>query len=212
MELDGVTFTVGPTGAGAANVYVPRGERIALPAGSFNRVYLLAAAVGGDARARVEAGVASRAIVVREWQGAIGQWDSRLKDTSALFEPFVPKGPDGVPSQEEIQRGLVVTWNPVTGEVDGIDRIRPAFVKRDEIAWVGGHRHEPAGNQVYAASYLFAIPIDVPEGTREILMPNDSRLRILAATAVHEPPRLIPAAPPYLADVTEPAFPKETSR
>lgn len=203
LDLNGVRFAFGSTADGAKNVYVPRGERLALPAGSFTRVYLLASAVGGDVQAQVGVGAATRAITVREWQGPVGQWDSRLKAPSALWEPFVPKGPDGTPSDEEIQQGLVVKWDRATGDVTGMEQIRPAFLKRDEIAWIGTHRHEPRGNQIYVASYLFAIPIDVPEGTREIRMPDDARIRILAATAVREPHRVRPAGDLYLADVPE---------
>ncbi len=212
IDLDGVTFAFGSKADGAKNVYVPHGERLTLPSGSFNRVYVLAAAVGGDVQSHVTAGIAPRAITVREWQGAIGQWDSRLSGPSALTEPFVPKDPDGTPSQEEIQQGLVVKWDPATSEVSGIDKIQPAFLKRDEIAWIGTHRHEPNGNQIYVASYLFAIPIDLPDGARDIRMPDDSRLRILAATAVREPRRARPAIDLYLPDVPELAIAKRGPR
>ena len=94
---------------------------------------------------------------MREWQGPVGQWWSRLKENApALHEPFVPAGGRSTPSQQEIQSALVVEWDPRTGIVKGIDQIRPAFVKRDEIAWIGTHRHDPAGNEPYVASYVFA--------------------------------------------------------
>ncbi len=212
LDLNGIRFNFGSSADGAKNVYVPHGERVALPAGTYTRVYLLAAAVAGDAQAYVGVGATTRAVTVREWQGPVGQWDSRLTEPSALWEPFVPEGSRGTPSRDEIQKGLVVTWDPATGEVGGIDRIHPAFVKREEIAWIGTHRHEPSGNQIYVASYLFAIPIDVPEGTREIRMPDNGRIRILAATAVREPHRLAPAGDLYLPDVPRLAIARERSR
>ena len=204
LDVNGVRFTLGASTAGARNVYVPRGESLPLPEGSFNRVYFLASAVGGDVPASIGAGTNARRIVVREWQGAIGQWDSRLKAPTALTQPFVPAGKDGTPSQAEIQQDLLVQWDSATGEVSGIDRIRPGFVKRDEIAWIGTHRHEPAGNQIYVASYVFLYGIDVPGGTRAIRMPNDSRIRILAATATREPARLRPAVALYTPELGEP--------
>ncbi|HWK12407.1 MAG TPA: glycoside hydrolase family 38 C-terminal domain-containing protein, partial [Vicinamibacterales bacterium] len=201
LRLDGVPFTFGSGATGQKNVVVPDGQVLRIPDGDFTRLYLIAAAVGGD----VTTTIAGQRMTVREWQGPVGQWWSRLKEPSALWEPFVPAIHEGntvptVPSQREIQDGLVVKWDPQTGAVSGIDQLRPAFLKRDEIAWVGSHRHAPEGNEVYVASYLFLYGIDLPAGARDVRLPSDKRLRILAATAVREPQRVRPAGAIYLAD------------
>jgi alpha-mannosidase len=215
-ELNGVTFTFGPTTPRSRNVLVPRGQQVRLPRGPFNRVYLLAAAVGGD----VNTTIAGQHLTVREWQGPIGQWDSRLKSPRLLREQVVTpateeggaegvgRGRSGAPrrvwTRELIENDMAVAWDKETGAVSGIDRIAPGFVKRDEIGWVGTHRHGPHGNQPYIASYLFLYPIDLAAGTRTLRLPNEPRLRILAATAVNEPPRVRPAGAPYAADLPEP--------
>ena len=80
LTLDGVAFQFGSSGQGAKNVLVPKGQTLALPAGAFDRVYVLAAAVGGDVPVTVGLGATSPRVTVQEWEGAIGQWDSRLKD------------------------------------------------------------------------------------------------------------------------------------
>ncbi|HTI35980.1 MAG TPA: glycoside hydrolase family 38 C-terminal domain-containing protein [Vicinamibacterales bacterium] len=201
LSVDGVSFAFGPGATGQKNVLVPDGQVLHIPEGGFTRLYLVAAAVGGDVATTIE----GQRIVVREWQGPVGQWWSRLKEPSALWEPFVPAIHEGntvptVPSQREIQDGLVVKWDRETGSVDGIDQIRPAFAKRDEIAWVGSHRHAPEGNEVYVASYLFVYGIDLPTGTRDVRLPSDTRLRILAASASREPKPVRPAGAIYLAD------------
>ena len=111
-----------------------------------------------------------------------------------------PRGQQNVsstPSQQEIQAGLVVSWNPTTGEVTGIENIRPGYVKRDEIAWVGTHRHAPSENQIYVPSYVFLYAIDLPSGVRAIKLPANDKLRIFAVTAVKEPKRVRPAAVLY---------------
>jgi alpha-mannosidase len=208
LMLNGVPFTFGPGAAGAKNVLVPAGERIDLPAGAFNRVYIVAAAVGGDVRAAVIAGAGAagrREILVREWQGPVGQWDSRLKEPSALREPFVPAsaGRGGNPSRQEIQDGLVVQWDPATGEVSGIENIRRGFAKRDEIAWIGSHRHAPDGNQIYVPSYLFVYPVDLPAGARAITLPANDRLRIMAITAAREPRPSNPSRALYASDLPD---------
>jgi alpha-mannosidase len=201
LTLDGVSFTFGSGATGQKNVLVPDGQVLRIPDGNFDRLYLIAAAVGGD----VDSTIAGHRVTVSEWQGPVGQWWSRLKAPSALWEPFVPAPRNGqtvptVPSQREIQDGLVVQWDPQTGAVSGIDQLRPAFLKRDEIAWVGSHRHAPEGNEVYVASYLFVYGFDLPPGTREVRLPSDKRLRILAASAAHEPQRVHPGGAIYLAD------------
>jgi alpha-mannosidase len=196
LELDGVMFKLGSSAPGAKNVLVPKGDSIALPAGHFTHVYVLASAVGGDVPATFLASAAPggrRTVTVREWQGPIGQWDSRLIEPDQLHKPFVPANPRGTPSQDEIWRRLVVTYDPATGVVGGIDRIRPGFVKRDEIAWIGTHRHAPDEDEVYVASYVFKYDIELPAGARQIRLPNDSRLRIFAMTAVDAPHDATPA-------------------
>ncbi|HEX5069444.1 MAG TPA: glycoside hydrolase family 38 C-terminal domain-containing protein [Vicinamibacterales bacterium] len=204
LDLHGVPFKFGSGAVGVKNVLVPAGQSIAIPQGSFNRVYVLAAAVGGDVTTTIGVGAASRTIRVAEWEGPVGQWWSRLKDNApALHEPFVPAGNRSNPSQQEIQAGLVVEWDPRTGAVKGIDQIRPAFVKRDEIAWIGTHRHDPNGNEPYVSSYVFAYGIDVPPGTREIRLPANGKVRILAMTATTEGPRATPAGALYVPDFAD---------
>jgi alpha-mannosidase len=201
LDLHGVPFKFGSGAVGVKNILVPSGQSVAIPQGAFNRVYILAAAVGGDVTTTIGVGTATKTIQVSEWEGPVGQWWSRLKENGpALREPFVPAGNRPTPSQQEIQSQLVVEWDPRTGIVRGIDQIRPAYVKRDEIAWIATHRHDTAGNEPYVSSYVFAYGIDVPPGTREIRLPANNKIRILAITATTEGPRATPAGALYVPD------------
>jgi alpha-mannosidase len=194
LSLDGVAFTLGSSAKGAMNVLVPKGQTLTLPSGAFDRLYVLATAVGGDVQTTIRAGNVSQPWTIQEWEGAIGQWDSRLKDLSAMREPFVPASARGVPSVEgEVRNGMAVQWDPQTFAVTNLDQLRPAFVKRDEVAWIGTHRHARDGNQVYIMSYVFAYAIDLPAGARTVTLPADDRVRILAVTAAREPSRVRPA-------------------
>jgi alpha-mannosidase len=205
LDLDGVPFTFGATAPGAKNVLVPTGQMLALPAGSWNRVYLLAAAVGGDVRTTLGVGATSVPLIIREWQGPIGQWWSRLKGIApALHKPFVPADGRPTPSQQEIQDGLVVRWDPQTGEVSGMDQIHPAFVKRDEIAWIGTHRHDPNGNEPYVASYLFVYGVDLPPGTHALRLPSNPQVRIMAVSVARQSSRVTPAGRLYVGDFPDP--------
>ncbi len=209
LRLNGVPFTFGSAAAGALNVLVPRGQTVSVPPG-HDRIQLVAAAVGGDvpvrflARTREGAPATPLDLVVREWEGPVGRWFTPLADTRLFREVYVPPMRGQSWTQDAIQADLVVGVDPATGAVQGIDRIRPAFVKRDEIAWVGTHRHSPSGNQPYIPSYLFAYAIDVPAGTTALELPNDSRLRILAITAAHRPAWFRPAGALFVPDLPEP--------
>jgi alpha-mannosidase len=207
LVVDGVPFTFGSTAPGAKNVVIAAGQSIPIPAGSFDRVYVVAASVGGDARTTFSVARDGRPVVIPEWEGAVGQWDSRLKAPGALREPFVPSRPNGTPTLAEVRDGMAITWDPQTFKVDPaeIANLTPGFAKRTEIAWIGSHRHSPTGNQTYIQSYLFLLEIRVPPGTRSISLPQDSRVRILAMTAATGPAKLQPAAPLYSADLPEPA-------
>ena len=205
LLLNGVPFKFGPSIKSQVNALVPRGEQLRLPPGTYNRLYLVAAAIDGDQEAKFKVGPDEKSIVIREWQGPIGQWDSRLKSPRQLREVDVAPMTRGQTwTAEAIQDDLVVGYDPVTGEVNGIDQIRPGFVKRDEVAYVGTHRHAPDGNQPYIPTYLFLYAIDLPPGLQQVQLPNNDKIRILAVTVAHDRYRLWPATPLYAADLPEP--------
>jgi len=104
--------------------------------------------------------IAGHPVTIREWQGPVGQWDSRLKETRQLREVSVAPMTRGQSwTADAINQDLVVQYDVGTGAVKGIEQIRRGFVKRDEIAWVGSHRHDPNGNQPYIASYFFCMQL-----------------------------------------------------
>jgi hypothetical protein len=91
-----------------------------LPAGDFDRLYVIAAAVGGDVPATFSVNSVSSvsSVVIREWQGPVGQWDSRLKDAHLLHEVVVPAiNQRQARAAQGLQADLVVEHTPVTGAV-----------------------------------------------------------------------------------------------
>ena len=92
----GIPFRTGPQGKGARNVLVPRGQSLAVPPGGFDRVYLVAAAVGGDREARFAVDGAPVTVTVPDWAEPVGQWDSRIVggarvEEAALLAPAYAK-------------------------------------------------------------------------------------------------------------------------
>lgn len=98
---------------------------------------------------------------------------------------------DGRPEPRVVQY-----WTGNVGQsdslvVDGLvvdhTRMAPAFVKRAPLAWIGGHRHtHDDRDDPYVFCYLFKLVFDLPDGAKELKLPNDPRVRVLAATmALH---------------------------
>jgi alpha-mannosidase len=49
----------------------------------------------------------------------------------------------------------------------------------------------------YAYSYLFAYPIELPDGAKTIILPGNDKIRVLAISVADENPEVKPAQPLY---------------
>ncbi|HEY8228668.1 MAG TPA: glycoside hydrolase family 38 C-terminal domain-containing protein [Pyrinomonadaceae bacterium] len=158
------------------NAVVARGQTITLPNGNYNRIYLLAAAMGSDQKAKFQVGQKEAELNIQEWTGYIGQWDNRTwKTTEEVIRQSVTAAATGAPPRVRI--------NPY-GEMTGI---RPGFIKRADVAWFASQRRDAAGNpEPYSYSYLFAYAIDIPAGARILVLPDNERIRVLAITVANE--------------------------
>lgn len=176
-----ITFRLAP--ATGLNAVTSHGQTIDLPAGSWNRVYLLAAGVG-DQNGTFRVNDRDVELTIQDWTGYIGQWDNRIWTTRQEPMPARPGAPANAPPRMR-------TVSEMTGLV-------PGFIKRAPVAWFASHRHGTDGtNEPYAYSYLFAYPIDLPANTHTLTLPDNDRIRILAVTVAEKPNRLEPAQPLY---------------
>jgi alpha-mannosidase len=170
IKFNDVRFQLAAAKTGAPNAIAARGQKIDLPAGNYNRVYVLAASADGDQKATFKVGNTAVELNIQDWGGFIGQWDDRQwtsKDTS----------------------------HDDYGEMTGI---KPGYIKRADLAWYCSHHHNAAGENVaYGYSYLFAYPIDLPAGTKTITLPNNEKIRILAMSVAEENPAVKAAQPLY---------------
>jgi alpha-mannosidase len=164
-----------------------------LPAGA-NRVYVLAASVGGDQKTVFRAGTQFVTTTVQNWSGFIGQWDTRQwKQTEVQLQARAMPA-DIPPDIARLLQRPATRSNPY-GEMTGIV---PGFIKSEPLAWFASHRHTPAGtNEAYAYSYLFAYAIDVPANAKTLTLPNNENIRILAITGSNERATVMPAHPLY---------------
>ena len=76
-RFNDVQFQLAPAKTGAPNAVVAKGQTIDLPAGPYNRVYVLAASADGDQKATFEVGNKKVDLNIQDWGGFIGQWDDR---------------------------------------------------------------------------------------------------------------------------------------
>jgi alpha-mannosidase len=170
IRFNDVQFQLAHAKTGLPNAVVARGQAIDLPAGHYNRVYVLAASAQGDQVGAFEVGGRKIDLTIQNWGGFIGQWDDRQwssKDTS----------------------------HDDYGEMTGI---KPGYIKRASLAWYCSHHHNAAGENIpYRYSYLFAYRIDLPEGTKSITLPDNDKIRILAISVAGENPEVRPAQPLY---------------
>lgn len=172
ITSEGITFRIGSSDDGAKNAVRCKGQSLALPNGNAGRLYLLAAA-DSDVVAPFRIGERSMNLSIPSWTGFVGQWDDRI-------------------------------WDRAFGEVDHICEgkvtgIRTGYIKREPIGWFCTHRHHPRlGNEAYLFSYLFVRTLDLRPGETEVRLPDDPRIKILAATITVEAREdVVPAAPLY---------------
>lgn len=170
IKFNDVRFRLAPANTGAANAVLAKGQTIPVPAGHFNRLYLIAAAADGDQQATFEMGGEKTRLNIEDWGGFIGQWDDRewsSKDTA----------------------------HDDYGEMLGI---KPGYIKRADLAWYCDHYHDAAGvNVPYRYSYLFAYALDLPANAKTITLPDNRKIRIVAMSVAEENPAVSPVQPLY---------------
>ncbi|HEV3512739.1 MAG TPA: glycoside hydrolase family 38 C-terminal domain-containing protein [Candidatus Sulfotelmatobacter sp.] len=156
--------------SGEPNAIIARGQTINLPAGQYNKIYLLAASADGDQKAAFQLGTQHVELNIEDWGGFIGQWDDRQW-----------KAPDYAHDNY--------------GEMTGL---KPAYIKRADLAWYCDHHHNAAGENVaYSYSYLFGYALDLPSGAKAIKLPDNDKVRVLAISVAEENPDTKPAQPLY---------------
>jgi alpha-mannosidase len=207
LNFNGVRFHLAAAATGKPDAVIAQGQTIQLPAGNFNRVYLLAASDNGDQKAVFQAGALSHQFNVEDWGGFVGQWDTRqwkpAPETVMAGDP---------PHQVPLRKDWAVsanhsTWNDVTYNgspwwsprypEDYIGLAR-GYTKTATLAWYASHHHTPDGlNEPYQYSYLFAYSMELPPHATTLTLPKNDSVRILAVSVARDNPEVEPAQPLY---------------
>lgn len=209
LMVNGIGFQLAPGGAGKADAVVAKGQQIALPAGSYNKVYVLAASADGDQNATFKVGSTPVNVMVQDWGGFVGQWDTRIwkprpetvtegGGRSRTPEHEVALRKDWAFSANhstwDLQNSGSPDWSPRYPE-DYLG-LRAGYVKPATLGWYASHHHTPAGlNEPYAYSYLFVYTMDLPAGTKSLTLPDNASVRIMAVSVAKEGPDVIPLQP-----------------
>lgn len=220
LNVNGIEFKLAPAATGSPDAVIAKGQEIELPAGDFNRVYLLAAAANGDQQAVFRVGSHSERLTVENWGGFIGQWDTRVwKPRPDAVTVGGERGDSEPAHQVPLRKDWAVsaghaTWDLANrGSPDWSPRypedylgLKPGYIKPATLAWYCSHHHTPEGlNEPYQYSYLFAYAMDLPANAKTLTLPANDNIRILAISVAKEDPRVKPVQPLYDAlDRTEP--------
>lgn len=191
LAFSNVRFTFGPKTSGSPNVVTCTGQRLAVPQSpdksQWSDLYLLMLATGGPAEGIV----------------AIESDNRTREQRVSLYEYTEPVG----------------QWDNrmVNGQmVSERSQIIPAYINHTPVAWAGTHRHTADGrNDTYKFTYLYAQRVALDPGSHTIVLPDNPRLKLLAASVagpqhdrVHSAAPLYDTASTYIARIaaTAPIF------
>lgn len=95
LNIDGIEFRLGTTGAGENNAMVCQGQKIPLPkTGNFNHLYILASS-SADTNAIFRIGDSKKNLRIQGYNGYLGQYDKRIWDKlgriKAIGKGFIKK-------------------------------------------------------------------------------------------------------------------------
>jgi len=195
INYDGVDFNLAAAKTGSPNAIGAKGQAINLPAGRYNRIYILAASSDGVRRAEFKVGGQAVALNIEDWGGFIGQWDTRLWKPSPQRDWAISANHAIWPPVDEQER----EQRPISPRYpEDYVGLQAGYVKPASLVWYASHHHTAEGlNEPYHYSYLFAYSMGVSENERTLVLPNDDKIRILAISVAEEDPAVNPAQPLY---------------
>jgi alpha-mannosidase len=193
IDYNGVQFQLAPAGTGKANAVIAKGQSLALPAGKFNRVYILAASATEDQKAVFHVGSKTAELNIQSWGGFVGQWDTRIWKNQPVRNWATSANHAPWPPADMQQRETRAPSPRYPEEYVGL---QAGYIKPASLAWYVSHHHTADGlNEPYQYSYLFAYAMDVPAGARTLTLPDNKDVRILAVAVGEDSPELKPATP-----------------
>ena len=149
ITSEDIHFKMGSRKDEANNAVTCRGQEVALPAGEYTHLYILATA-DEDIDGNFVVGDKTFPLNIQKWTGYVGQFYNR----------------------EFAMDGVTVT------------KVDSPYSKQNNIAWFASHSHKnyPSANKAYQYSYLYKYEIALPKDAQKVILPDDSRIKVLAMT------------------------------
>jgi alpha-mannosidase len=133
------------------------GQAIALPAGTWNRLYALVASVRGPAMADFAVDGRVTRVPVQDWSEPIAQWNNRLVAGSLVEE------------DDEIAPAWIL-------------RAPVAWYGTHRHAATEGDTSGTGRDEAYRFTYLYRLELELPPGARSLTLPRNERVKLLAAS------------------------------
>ncbi|UCG33521.1 MAG: chitobiase/beta-hexosaminidase C-terminal domain-containing protein [Phycisphaerales bacterium] len=191
LVVEDIPFELGPSAKGARNAVTCRGQAIELPEGEFDRVYLLAAAIGDEVRDVFRVGSAGVELTVPGFTGFVGQSGSLIsineEEMTGPLWPVTAAGRSPGPWSFLPDRRRLP-----------LERMTPPFIQRQPVAWAASHHHTQAGrDEPYMFCYLHKLSLKMQPPAGSLTLPDNERIRILAVTVANNPNEVTTAGELY---------------
>jgi alpha-mannosidase len=177
---EGIRFIMGPKQDGRNNVLVCKGNKIELPENrSNNKLYILAASAKGDTKATFLIDGKPYPINIPDFQDNIGQWNVLLMNGKYLQIDTLDRSESAIKSDTD----------PYKNEDKARYEMKPAYLKNENIAWYGTHKHDGNNNLnvSYKFCYIFKLGFDLPANAHMLTLPDDDNVRIFAISVADNP-------------------------
>jgi len=141
IDFNGIHFQLAPSGTGKLDAVIAKGQKLDLPTGEYDTVYVLAASDDGDRNVPFGVGNTTVQIPIEAWNGFVGQWDTRL------WKPApAGKKTDWAFSANHATWDITKTGSSVWNLAYPADYLglKPGYIKRADIAWYASHHHTHA--------------------------------------------------------------------
>ncbi len=170
---EGIIFIMGSKKDGKNNALICKANKIELPRNkNYNRFYILAASAKNDTKATFLIDGKSVSCTIPDFEENIGQWDAILMNDKPLNLDSLNRS---IISNDQIN-------DPYKADDETVYKIKPSFLKSENIAWYGTHKHDGKKNEnvAYKFCYIFKLGFDLPANAHVLILPDNENVRIFA--------------------------------
>ena len=198
ITFNDIPFALAPSGTASPDALIARGQKLDLPAGDYNTVYILAASADGDQTAAFTLGTTPIQLPIEAWNGYIGPMghppletrNPRRQQTPRLGRLRQPRhmGHQGSQSLQHLDRQI------------------PRRLPRPQTRLHQTRRHRlvrrplphprTASTSLTPTATSSPTRLESPPVPPPLTLPKSDKIRVLAISATRQEPELTPSKPP----------------